>query len=484
MGGGLAGLVSAWVLASHFAGVTLLERDRLPGGASHRRGVPQAPHQHVLLARGRLTLEALFPGLEAEIIAAGAEPLDVAADLGWLTPAGWAPRFRSEITILPCSRVLLEWRVRKRVQANGTVEIRDGHEAVGLVIDEAGSVVGVRARASGRRSLAEEEIRCDLVVDASGRGSRMPRWLEGLGRTKPLESIVDAHISYTSRLYRGSPMLPDGLRGAFIQAAPPAFTRGAAMLPIEDGRTLLTLIGRGGDQPPTDEAGFLEYARTLRSPMVYEAIRQLEPLSPIRLSRATKNVQRHYERLRDWPEGLVVLGDAACAFNPVYGQGMTTAALGAAALGRLLAQEPVGSLLGLGARFQRTLARLNAAPWMFDTDLDLRVHGVTGPSPGRRVRMRQAYLARLGRLGTTSPHMRLAFLEVFHMLRGPRRLLRPRVLVPIALHAGRERAVAALRVSARPRTEAQPNRSPDEPRSAMASGERTEPSARDFERPA
>ena len=439
IGGGLAGLVTAKVLSLHFARVTLLERDGLSDGPARRRGVPQAPHQHVLLARGRLILEGLFPGLGAQLMTAGTKPLDVADELAYLTPAGWSPRFRSGIAILPCSRELLEWCVRARVAADPRVEVRDGHEATGLLGSEAGDIDGIRARPTGRRDLAGFEIGCDLVVDASGRGSHLPQWLGNLGRGVPSERVVDAHLGYASRVYKGLPVLPDGLRGAFIQAAPPAFTRGGAMLPIEGGRTLVTLLGRSGDHPPTEDAGFLEYARTLRSPLIYEAIAALEPASPIAASRSTENRWRHYERLRDWPDRLVVLGDAACALNPVYGQGMTTGAMAATTLGRLLSLRREESLVGFGAQFQRTLARINSAPWMFDTDLDLLARGTSGPPPGHRVRARQAYLARVGRLGTTSPEVRRAFLEVFHLINHPRSLLRPRVLLPIAQQAVTDR---------------------------------------------
>jgi 2-polyprenyl-6-methoxyphenol hydroxylase-like FAD-dependent oxidoreductase len=386
-----------------------------------------------------MALEAIFPGLAAEIMAAGVEPMDVAHELAWLTPAGWTPRFRSGITILPCSRDLLEWRIRERVRANETVEIRDGHEATGLVLADARSVVGARVRPTDRRDLDGAEIRSDLVVDASGRGSRLPRWLQELGLEAPRETVVDAQVVYTSRVFRGRAAMPDGLRGAFLQAAPPVVQRGGAMLPIEGDRTLVTLIGRGGDDPPSDDAGFLAYASTLRSPLIHDAIADLQPLSPIATSRATRNRCRHYELVRGWPDGLAVLGDAACAFNPVYGQGMSSAVLAAAALGRLLGRRRGRSGVGLGRRFQQDLAGLNAGPWALDTALDLRARGVTGPAPGQRTRARQAYLVRVARLGTERRDARLSWLRVFHMLRPASTLVRPGIVVRVMVRAASER---------------------------------------------
>jgi 2-polyprenyl-6-methoxyphenol hydroxylase-like FAD-dependent oxidoreductase len=430
IGAGLAGLAAATALAGRVGHVTLVERDPLPEGAEPRRGVPQAPHQHICLARGRAALEALFPGLEAELVAAGVEPMDVGEELAWLTPAGWTPRFRSGIAILPCSRALLESLVRRRVRATGGVEVRDGQEVTGLVV-RGGRVAGVGLRPTGERAGAGAELAADLVVDASGRGSRLPAWLEEAALPAPEEVVVDAHVVYASRAFRGTPALPPGIRGAFLQGAPPAVTRGGALLPLEGGRALVTLIGRG-EEPPGDGAAFLAYAATLRSPMIHDAIAGLEPVSDIAVSRSTRNRRRRYERLRPWPPGLVVLGDAACAFNPVYGQGMTAAVLGAIALGRGL--DRAGTI-GL----QRRLARIAAAPWALDTAIDLRVRGAIGPPPGRRVRARQAYLARVARLGTERRDVRLAWLRVTHMLRSPAALLRPDILARAAAAAARER---------------------------------------------
>jgi 2-polyprenyl-6-methoxyphenol hydroxylase-like FAD-dependent oxidoreductase len=391
----------------------------------------------VLLARGQAALEDLFPALRAELIAAGAAPIDVADEIAYLTPAGWSPRFRSGISIVPCSRDLLEACLRRRVRTNAHVDIREGRQAVGLLAGRGGAIVGVKARDAAGRDDAGEEMAADLVVDATGRGSRLARWLQELGHPVPAARIVDPQVRYTSRLYEGPARLPDGWRGAFIQSAPPSSTRGGALLPIEGGRALLTLIGRGDDLPPTDDEGFLAFARSLRSPMIHDAVAQMRPLTRPASSRTTDNRRHLYNTMRTWPDGLVAVGDAVCAFNPIYGQGMTTAALGAAVLrGDVTGRG--GRVPVQGRRFQRRLARIHAPSWMFDTDLDLLAGGGDRPRPGLTVHVRQAYLRHVGQIAVERPEVRRAFLEVFHLLKTRRSLLRPSIAMAVAAHATRQ----------------------------------------------
>jgi flavin-dependent dehydrogenase len=242
-------------------------------------------------------------------------------------------------------------------------------------INETGAVAG------------EETLAADLVVDASGRASQAQRWLEELGYPAPRETVIASHLGYASRYYAPPPGFQARWRGLYLQYAPPTALRAGTLVPVEGDRWLVGLFGLSRDYPPTDEAGFLEFARSLRSPLLYEAIRDARPLAPIVGYRATENRLRHYDLLPRRPEGLLVLGDAACTFNPVYGQGMTVAAAGALALaGCLRAQGQRGDLRGLAARFQRRLARQLAPVWTLATNGDLRAPGTEG---GRVARTRR-----------------------------------------------------------------------------------------------
>ena len=335
LGGSLAGLLAARVLSDHFEQVTLIERDAYSETTAARKGIPQANHVHGLLVRGREILEELFPGVQDEMIAAGAPVVDIANEIAWLTAAGWGVRFPSELMVLAFTRPLLDLHVRRRLAKNPRVKILDNTDVVRLVPDAktkrlAGVLICPRVAETDRR--VARKLRADLVLDATGRASRAPRWLEDLGCKAPEEIVIDAHLAYASRLYR----IPEHFAGdwqcAYVQAAPPDEKRGAILFKVEDNRWLVTLIGRGGDTPPADEAGFLEFARSLRESIIFDAIRDAEPLTPIKTHRATQNRWRRYERAQSLPENFLLLGDAVCAFNPVYGQGMTTAALGAMAL--------------------------------------------------------------------------------------------------------------------------------------------------------
>ena len=440
----MAGLMAARVLSDHFERVTVVERDRFPAEPAPRKGVPQSRHVHALLKRGRVTLERLFPGIQEELVAAGAPSLDMAADIAWLTPAGWGIRFPSDLTFIPSSRELLEWSVRRRLAAFANVCFLEGCEIVGLLPDaQATCVAGVRIHprngSDGRNGA--RLLYADLVIDASGRGSRAPKWLEALGYPRPQETTVDPHLGYASRVYRRPPGFRADWRMIFLQAAPPTFTRGGLLLPIEGDRWMVTLSGRGRDYPPTDEAGFMDFARSLRSPLLYESIKDAEPLTPIVGYRATENRRRHYEKLSRQPEGFLVVGDAACAFNPVYAQGMTTGALGAEVLDECLRKQrqrrPDGDLTGLARGFQEKLAKVNKAPWTLATGEDFRVRGVEGGTPNAVTRLMHRYIDQVLLLGTKDASVRLVLLETFNLLKPPPALFASAIPLKVLREAAR-----------------------------------------------
>ena len=461
LGGSLAGLLAARVLSEHFEHVTLIERDLYPDTTETRRGIPQANHVHGLLLRGRQVLEELFPGLQDEMIAEGAPLLDMANDIAWYTRAGWGVRFPSELKILAFTRPLLDLHVRRRLSKNPRIEIMDNTEVLRLLPDSvenrlSGVLVCPRAAESDRR--IAKAISADLVVEATGRASRAPRWLKDLRYDAPEETVVNAHTGYASRLFR----IPDNFKGdwtcAYVQSAPPERKHGGLLFRVEGNRWLVTLIGGGYDYPPSDEAGFLEFASGLRDPIIYDAIRTAEPVSPIKTHRATENRLRHFDRVHQLPENFLLLGDAVCAFNPVYGQGMTIASLGALTLRKCLREQerlhPEGNLTGLSRRFQKQLAQIVKAPWLLATGEDYRYRETDGAGPTLMTKFMHRYMEHVFHLTTRSVPVRKVLLEAFNLLVPPTTLFQPqvlfRVLFRVLLQSAKPRRPQSQPVARRP----------------------------------
>ena len=433
IGASVAGLLTARVLANHFAQVTVIERDLFGADPCPRPGVPQSRHIHALLPRGLQIVEKFFPGICADLQASGAVPLDIGHDVSWLTPQGWGVRFRSGIEALSFTRDLLDHTIRRFVRRLHNVNVMEGREVVGLLRAESGRVLGVRTR---QRNVMldrgrEDNLLGDLTVIATGRLHTIAKWFGEVGLETPEVTTINAHIGYASRICRPPKNTAFPWKALIIQAAPPATQRSGLVFPIEGDRWLITLIGADRDYPPADDAGFLEFARNLRNPRLFDAIRNAEPLTPVYSYRATENRQHHFDRIAAWPAGLIITGDAACAFNPVYGQGMTTAAIEAENLGALLSKY--GNGMNLGATFQQKLARTIRGPWTLATSADLRFRSVEGAKRNWQTRAMHWYVDRVLRLGTRSVWARRRFLEVQGMLRDAAAILRPDMLLRVLL---------------------------------------------------
>jgi 2-polyprenyl-6-methoxyphenol hydroxylase-like FAD-dependent oxidoreductase len=417
LGASMAGLVTARVLAETYNRVTLVERDLLPSGVAQRRGVPQGHHIHALLARGAQVLDELFPGLTGEVIAAGAPVGDLLGGIRWFLSGHRIKRVDIGQPVLFPSRPLLEALVRDRVRALPAVRIADGLDIVEPVTTpDRRAITGVRVRGHDGQVTV---IDADLVVDTTGRGSRTPSWLEHWGYARPRADQVQVGVCYTSRSYQ---LPPDALGSdaLLLHSWHPAQPRAAGIVAQEGGRFLVTLAGMLGEQPPSDLDGFLAFARSLPFEDFYLAIRDGQPCGAPTTFRYPANVRHRYERLARFPDGLLVLGDALCGFNPIYGQGMTVAALQAATLRQLLAAgRPPG-----WRRYFRAVARVVDVPWDVATGSDLAFPGVLGRRTAR-VRLVNAYLRRLHAAAATDASLGAAFVRVTGLLAAPESLLRP-----------------------------------------------------------
>jgi len=419
MGGSMAGLLAARVLADSYSEVTVMDRDDLPEASIHRRGVPHGRHIHALAARGQQVLEELFPGLTQELVADGAPAGDILTDARFYLSGHRLREASTGLTLLCASRPFLEAHVRARVRALPNLRFLDRCEVVGLATSPDGRrVTGARVQRRTDGS-AEELYGADLMIDASGRGSRTPAWLEALDYSRPEREEVKIGLGYATRTYR---LPPDALDGhlAVLDAATPDLPRTGAFQRLEGDRWMLTLAGILGDHPPTNPEGFLDFARSLRFPDIYDAVREGAPLDDPVGFRFPASVRHRYERLDRFPAGFLAVGDAVCSFNPIYGQGMSVAALEALTLRRHLERgiEPQPR------HWFRDLARVIDVPWDMAAGGDLLFPGVPGERT-LKIRLLGGYLTRLHAAAANDADLATAFMRVAGLVAPPQSLLSP-----------------------------------------------------------
>lgn len=428
IGASMAGLCSARVLAERFERVVVLDRDDLPGGAEARGQVPQGRHPHLLLVAGARLLEGWFPGIGDELAAAGAVDLDLSADFYWHQAGGPLRRPPSDLRGPAMSRPLLEHTVRRRVEALAGVTLRGATAVAGLETDRTGT------RVTGVRLVEGTTVPGALVVDATGRHARSLAWLDGLGYPPPGISTVTVDTRYVTRQYRRADVpVQDWLAAAVIDD--PMSKRLAMALPIEGDRWLVVFGGLNGHVPPVDEAERLAYARSLPSPVIADVLDASEPVGEPVTHRFPANQRRHVEKLRRFPLGWVLVGDAVCSFDPIYGQGMTSAAMQAEALGTCL--DRAGAVdCRFARRYFRAAGRAVAAPWSMAVGGDFAYDGTTGKKPPGTDLLNR-YAERINVAGQHDDAVALRFGEVAALVRRPESLLRPSFVLRVLRAARR-----------------------------------------------
>jgi 2-polyprenyl-6-methoxyphenol hydroxylase-like FAD-dependent oxidoreductase len=420
IGASIGGLLAARALAFRFREVIIVERDTLPHDAVHRKGVPQAHHSHGILARGLEIFELLFPGITQTLYDQGAVHGDVGETVRWFHHGRYHPAVAVDLEGMAVSRLRLESAIRERVRALPTVRIVDGTRVAGLVGDaEHGCVRGVHCLDAQD---LPSELLADLVVDCSGRGSRVPAWLQQMGFDAPAESRVPIDLGYATRLYtrkRGDPRIDTAY---IIASSPPAVETGV-LLWQEGGQFMVTLGGYFGDHPPTDDAAFLAFARRLPVPELADLIATSEPASSTTSFRYPASVRRHYERLRRFPEGLLLFGDAICSFNPIYGQGMTACGMQALELERCALLPPAQRW----RTFFKAASAVLETPWRLAVGNDLRFEQIDAPR-SLDTRFVNWYVRQVHAAVHHDDSLVREFLRVVNLVAPPTRLFAPRVV--------------------------------------------------------
>jgi len=418
IGGGIAGLLTARVLSDFYQQVLIFERDSLPLSAEPRKGVPQGQHAHGLLGRGQEILEELFPGLTQHLLNQGA----VCGSGRFFSGGGYHYPVIFGNNGLRLSRPCLETAVRTFLLRRANVQIVENSSVLGIMANENHSrITGIRF--TRRHSDAtEEHASAQLLVDASGRGSRAATWLEQFGYQKPETELVKVDMGYASRFYHRE---SHHFNGDVIANIAPSLanTRACGMMAQEGERWIVTLAGYFGDYPPTDEQGFLAFARSLAVPDIHDIIRKATPLSDAVPFRFSANQWRHYEKLTRFPEGFLVLGDAICSFTPIYGQGITVAALEAVTLQQCLtARTP-----NLARRFFAEISKVASIPWSITVGNDKRLSG-TQEDSSLKSRFLSWYMPKFHVAARHDPIVSLAFRKVGNLYASPVSLLHPRIM--------------------------------------------------------
>jgi 2-polyprenyl-6-methoxyphenol hydroxylase-like FAD-dependent oxidoreductase len=386
IGGSVAGLMTARVLADHFDAVTVLERDHIDDQPALRQSVPQGAHLHGLLLGGQQIMASLYPGFTEKLETLGATRCRAGTEIVFYLPTGKAFSMTGTVReprdlgfdITCHSRGLLEYCVRRCTLQQANIAFEGESTVRGLVYAD-GRVSGVHYSRAGET----HSLPADLVVDAGGRRSQVPHWLTASGYRAPEVTTIGVDIAYASTKFRVPATYDEPERLLVFIGPPPDVADGAILEVIEHRTWHVTLMGRFGNYPPHDAAGFLAFAKALHSPKLYDLIRDAERVADITAYRFPTSMWRHYERLATVPEGLVVLGDAICSVNPFYGQGMSTAALQVQALQQVLTERAVGAqgLDGLAGAFFPKAAAIIETPWTLAAARDFAYPRTNGQQP-------------------------------------------------------------------------------------------------------
>lgn len=428
LGASMAGLLTARVLSEHFDHVTLLERDAVSSRPEARKGQPQTRHLHGLLASGLEIMTGYYPDLIQALADEGAMLNDFGASMNWYTYGGFRQRFTLGTRTAIMSRPLLEFLVRERTLARDNVTLLDECAVRGLHTNQDRTqVVGVEIDRRGEG--VSETLAAALVVDCTGRGSRTPQWLAELGYPEPTVSEVKVNVGYATQLFKRDPADPLGQEWTLVTPEAPRETRFGGMFPLEGDRWIVSMGGWAGDHAPTDAAGFLEYARSLPSPDIYNTMVASEPLSDVYPYKFTSSLRRHYEKLDRFPTGYLVLGDAICSFNPTYGQGMSSAAMQVAALDKLLSEQK-DEHGQLASTFFKRAAKIIDIPWQLAVGEDFRFPETSGPKPAGTDLLNR-YVAMVHRATLVDPVVCQAFAKVMNLMAPPPSLMAPGIMIRV-----------------------------------------------------
>lgn len=374
IGGGIGGLLSAKVLSGYYDEVLLVDKDDFPEMPKNRSGAPQDFQPHRLTPRGRMIMNRLFPGFNDDLLALGA-PSSLHKMVHLSNPYGShaIPNAENEATF---SRALLEWVFRERVKGIPNVQILPKQDVIGLITNPEHTIVtGITVRDRGQ-SRQQKTLEADLVLDSSGRSSKLGTWLQDLGYTIPKPDILQVSLGYSTRHYH----IPSHLAAKWdvirVEGNPSKNEFAGIFSIVEGNKAEMLLWGVGGHLPPTNVPDFEQAVARLADPLIAEVIQELEPLTSPRGYRISELHRQHFEQMVQWPAGLLVIGDAFCNFDPIYGLGMTMAALEVDTLEQCLIEQRADPSPGFEHKVLQKLQNVIEPAWWLNCVSDLQWSGV------------------------------------------------------------------------------------------------------------
>jgi flavin-dependent dehydrogenase len=422
IGGSIAGKLAAKALSHTFRQVIILEAGQRWKEKAPRKKVPQSYHPHVLLKGGEEAIEKLFPHFLDQLIEDGSIVNNFTRDLKWHHFGFWKQQFPGELVMVQQSRPMLEWHLQHRIDQVSNIATMYETKAEQLLLDHRrNKISGVRVRSlkTGR----EEELLANMVVDASGFGSKSVEWLKSYG-IEVKEEKVWIQLFYATRFFRLknqdrpdwcnlliSPSFPENPYGAFIQT-------------IEENRFSVTFSGYANERAPKTNEEFFAYAQKLPVPDVFHFLEQVEPISEIKIHKIPYQVRRRFD-LADVPEGFLVVGDAHCRFDPVFGQGISVAAKEALELQSYFKYFAYPDK-GFTKTFHKRISNLIATPWEMAITEAFRHPDINGDRPLIQP-IKQWNSKKVYQLSAFDPEAYLRLVRVMNLMRPPLHLFHPKV---------------------------------------------------------
>ncbi|MGE7956468.1 FAD-dependent oxidoreductase [Pseudomonas sp. NPDC089530] len=431
IGGSVTGCLTAAVLARRFERVTVIEKSDFFDETGPRQSLPQEHHVHLLLLRGKQIIEGIFPGILDALEQGGAQVADLGHDVKWYQGGRWKNRYRSGIYAHYCSRRLIDNQLRRALLGVLNVEVVSSTRVTRIEFAGAGPSRRVEAVTvdDGR---SERTLRCDLLVDASGRGTRLPTWLKEAGFGEVETSVVKTELGYASRIYRRIPAYAEQWQVLLVLPKAPLQRSMGVISPIEGDRWMVTTGGWFGHFPGNDPQEFLQALAALPVPDIHAVIRDAEPLSPVHTFKMPGSRRTHFDRVEHWPAGLLVVGDALSSMNPLYSQGMTIGALEADCIDR-----QIDEVLRGGQSFRQLQGQLCGVvdgAWNMATTEDFRFPETVGERSWR-TRFHHWYGAGLGQVSASNRRALETQIGVTNLVMDPSRLYTPAIASRIALNA-------------------------------------------------